>query len=337
MSWVGQVFNLEARFQQFLTGFLRARSYCVSDKRMIDCSTMLRILCTVGLVSMGIAVFPGVGSAQSLYNVSIDTSRVRGSPGRLVFDITSNQPLTNRTDLLRFTTDGLTDLPQTLGGLVTGDVIQGLSPAPFTRMTASTFLTELTIPFIAFGDSVSFGVNVSETPPRAQTPPDEFSFYLLDSAGSSLAGERGKPDFSVTITGQRGGTLTLGSGAVVSRGRTPEAAEPGGRSQAAVTVTQAWTIDDPALTKLAQPFEGTLTEYCNRRCAAETSCTGGAFGVAVDSDTFYAFDDIGNLKAQVALVESGVNPQTEGQFGHAKVVGVLNSNSVLTVLSVQVF
>ena len=304
---------------------------------------MRGLLCTAGLVSMGIIAFPGVGFTQSLYNVSINTSRVRGEPGKLVFDITSNQPLTNRADLLRFTTDGMTDLPQTIGGLVTGDVIQLLNPAGFTRISASTFLTELTIPFLAFGDSVSFGVNVSETPPGPQTPPDEFSFFILDPAGSSLSGDRGKPDFSVTITGQRGGALALGTGVVVPRGTTPDAeasedsSQAGRRPLVAVTVTPAWTTDDPTLNKQAQTFEGTLTEFCNRRCAGESTCTGGAFGVALDSDTFYAFDDIGNLKAQVALVESGVNPQTEGQFGRAKVVGVLNNNLVLTVLSVQVF
>jgi Flp pilus assembly protein TadD len=101
-----------------------------------------------------------------------------------------------------------------------------------------------------------------------------------------------------------------------------------------VQVTAGWTPDDPSLFQNAQIYEGDLTEFCNRRCKGEKICTGGAFGIAMKDGSFYSFDDAGNLKAQVALVESGQNPLVEGQWGRAKIVGVLQ-DSVITVRQVS--
>ena len=281
-------------------------------------------------------------SAQSIYRVSIDTSQIRGTSGTLVFDITSNFPLTNRVDVINFSTDGSVDLPQTQGELVTGDLIQRLNPARITRIKANTFFTELALPFTAFGDSITFALNASETGPLAGRPPDEFSLFLLDQDGHALgtANRRsGQPNFSITITGARGGEIDTGtgrgSGVAEEKGGAGSGEGRGARQpEVPVAITPAWTPDDPASFESAQTYEGDLTEFCNRRCKGEQICTGGAFGIAQPDGGFYSFDDIGNLKAQVALVESGQNPLVEGQWGHAKVVGILK-DSVITVREIS--
>jgi hypothetical protein len=275
-------------------------------------------------------------TAQSIYGVSIDTTSLRGSSGQLIFDITSNFPLTNRADIINFSTDGTFGLAETQGTLVEGDLVMHASPAKLTRLKADGFLTELVLPFSAFGDQISFTLNVSETGPLAGIPPDQVSLYLLGKNEQRLDNA---PNMSVTINGQRGGLLELPRQrpGADHAGDSEEAdrAHPG-RVPPTVpfAVVAASTPDDPALFRNAQTFIGTLTEYCKRRCAGEASCTGGAFGVQVDESTFYTFDDVSNLKAQVALVMDGANPLVEGQFGTAKVVGVLN-NSVLTIQTIS--
>jgi len=294
-----------------------------------------------------ILLFSAGGFSQSIYSVSIDTTSVRGNRGTLVFDITSNYPLTNRFDLINFSTDGITGLPQTQGEFTTGDIIQGLNPARFTRIKANSFFTELALPFIEFGDSISFTMNVSETAAVDGRPPDEVSLYLLDQQGRALGtahGRDGKPNLSIPITGERGGKLEISSPGP-GRGREPlsntievPAIVGAPRTKVPFDVTAGWTADDPALDRNAKTFEGDLTEYCRRRCKGEKICTGGAFGIAVNEDVFYAFDDVGNLKAQVLLVEGGKNPLIEGQWGRAKVVGILDPDTqVLTVRSISLF
>ena len=282
-------------------------------------------------------------SAQSIYSVSIDTSQVRGTAGTLVFDITSNFPLTNRVDVINFSTDGTLDLPQTQGDLVTGDLIQRLNPARITRIKANSFFTELALPFTTFGDSITFAINASETGPLAGRPPDEFSLFLLDQEGRTLGAANrrsGKPNLSITITGARGGEIDTGkpargSGLAEEKGGADSGEERGARQpDVAFTITPGWTSDDPSVFQNAQTFEGDLTEFCNRRCKGEQICTGGAFGIAQPDGGFYSFDDVGNLKAQVALVEGGQNPLVEGQWGHAKVVGILK-DSVITVREIS--
>jgi hypothetical protein len=299
-------------------------------------------------VAVAVVLFsPSFCSAQSIYRVSIDTSRLKGSSGMLVFDMTSNTPVTNRFDVINFITDGAIDSPETQGQFILGDLVQHLLPAKFTRINADTFFTELALPFITFGELISFTINVSETAPFSGRPPDELSLYLLGEGGRTLGpATKGNPNVSITITGERGGRLQVlpkGSGASETAEQSDQANQDRNVAeyvqQRAVTfaVTPAWIQDDPTLFQNAQTFEGILTVYCDRRCAGTTSCTGGAYGVALDKeDTFYPLDDVSGLKAQVALVESGKNPLTEGQLGHAKVVGIVK-DSVLILQSITLF
>jgi hypothetical protein len=301
------------------------------------------------LLACAVLVSVPTSLAQSVYSIAIDTAEVRGASGKLVFAVTSNRPLVNRVDIVNFVTDGSLGLPETEGTLVSGDLIQGLNPARFTRIKAYTFLTELAIPFTAYGNTIQFVVNVSETAPREDIPPDQLSVYLLDQEGRRLTRRRvrdTRPEFAITITGDRGGRLEVaGQKKVGAAGpeddtlpeNTPARdAETRANAMVRVQITPAWTADDPAVDEAAKTFEGNLSEFCNRRCDGALICTGGAFGISVNEDTFYTFDDIGNLKTQVALVDAGRNPLGEGPVGQAKVVGILNG-SVLTVRKVEIF
>lgn len=170
----------------------------------------MRPLSSVAVLAF-LLFFPHFCSAQSIYGVSLDTSRMRGSAGTLVFDITSNTPMTNRFDVINFSTDGTIGPPQTQGEFILGDLIQDYSlPAAFTRINADKFFTELALPFISLGDHISFTINVSETAPHDGRPPDEFSLYFLGLDGRTLAtGLTSNPYMSITITGERGGLLTV--------------------------------------------------------------------------------------------------------------------------------
>src|SRR5882762_10535973 len=147
----------------------------------------MHALCRVaGFAALLLYLSRDFSSAQSIYGISIDTTKLRGSSGKLIFDITSNRPLTNRLDVVNFITDGTTNLPETQGDLITGDLVQASRRARFTRIKANGFFTELSLPFVNFGDYVSFAINVSETRTLPGTPPDEFSLFLIGSEGEHL-------------------------------------------------------------------------------------------------------------------------------------------------------
>lgn len=139
------------------------------------------ILCAVALL---------LGSAQkleaTLYNVQIDTSALAGTPGAIAFDFTSSKPSDNFVNILNFSHDGLTGLPETRGGLVSGDIILGLNPAPATRIEDDSFFNSLVLPFDSFGTVISFAVQISENAPPPAEIPDEFSFFVLGSDGLPL-------------------------------------------------------------------------------------------------------------------------------------------------------
>jgi hypothetical protein len=297
--------------------------------------------------SFALLTVPYLCSAQSIYYVSIDTSPVKGAAGKLVFDITSNRPLTNRVDLINFLTDGVTGLPETQGELVSGDLILNSNPAKSTRMKAYGFFTELALPFQSFGTRVNFVVNASETGPQKDAPPDLFSVYLLDEEGQSLTSSRvgdSTPAVSITITGERGGKVSLApNGRKTFKIGEPyespskdaaDSPEVLRRATVAFNVTPGWIPDDPTQFTNAKTFSGPISEFCNRRCDGTDICTGGAFGIQIDANTFYIFDDVSNLKTQVAMVNAGFNPLGEGHVGSAKVVGVVNG-STLTIQTIS--
>lgn len=128
-------------------------------------------------------IFLGIASTQPAwateYRVEIDTSALQGEAGAIAFDFTSNTPGDNHVIILNFTHDGTTGLPETQGGLVLGDIILLLNPAPFTEIEGFSFFNELIVPFTSFGTQISFTVELTENPSGAGVVPDEFSFFIL--------------------------------------------------------------------------------------------------------------------------------------------------------------
>jgi hypothetical protein len=125
---------------------------------------------------------------DTLLNVSINTSAINGSSGKLVFDLTVNAPGTGDHAIIEnFSAPGATlGLPETLGGLVSGDLILGLNPAPFTIIDGDFFFNELTLNFIKFSNSLTFVLDLPNLAPLGGNPPDEFALFMLNKAGLPL-------------------------------------------------------------------------------------------------------------------------------------------------------
>lgn len=129
--------------------------------------------------------------AQSVQNVTINTSAVNGKPGRIVFDyVTSNGEQGASTVIRNFSAPQATlGLPSSTGGLITGDIILGTNPASQTEISTDYFgqgatFTELVVNFTKFSNSVTFSIQFPTLTPAAGSPPDQASFFILDGAGN---------------------------------------------------------------------------------------------------------------------------------------------------------
>jgi hypothetical protein len=113
--------------------------------------------------------------------------------------------------ILQFTHNGTTGLPETQGGLVTGDIILLLNPAPFTQIEDDFFFNELLIPFTSFGTSISFTVVITENASGSGQVPDEFSFFILGANRQPLFSSADPLDadslFAISVNGTTSGLL----------------------------------------------------------------------------------------------------------------------------------
>jgi len=285
------------------------------------------------LVLILTAVLIPASRAQSVYHVEVDTTRVEGSAGRVSFDLISNRLRTNRVDVFNFSTDGEMAAPETRGGLISGDLIDRDNPAKLTRIRGNEFRNELAVVFASFGKKVTFSVNVSESAPEPGQIPDQFSLSVLDAQGNPLrqaaAGEaKGDPNFAVIITGERGGQLEVYGRQVDRRirGRI-DGIDANGSPLVGLTITPAWISEEEENSLPIVIFHGGVEEFCTRRCVGEPNCEGGEFGIMDSEDNFYRFDDVGNLKARVAVIERGREPAGL----KARVTGSLLNKTVLRV------
>lgn len=158
--------------------------------------------------------------ADTTVNVTIDTTAVSGNAGKLIFDFTNGNPGNgNNVQILSFAAPGAAlGLPETQGGLVSGNLILGLNPANFTVIDSDFFFNELTVNFTKFSNKVTFIVHVSEVGPPTGNPPAQFALFILDSSGAPLPVTQdpfgANALSSIDVTGAAGGILNVFSPAV---------------------------------------------------------------------------------------------------------------------------
>lgn len=153
--------------------------------------------------------------ADTVEIVSINTSAINGTAGKLAFDFTNNNPGNgNHVQILNFAAPGATlGLPETQGGLVSGDLILGLNPAPFTIIDSDFFFNELIVNFAHFSNSIAFQLDLSQIPPTGGAPPAEFALFMLDASGLPIfpTGDPSGADalFTFDVTGTPSGVLNF--------------------------------------------------------------------------------------------------------------------------------
>jgi hypothetical protein len=148
---------------------------------------VLHYLRRLSIALIVIALTSLSASADIVENVSIDTSAVAGADLKVVFDVTANTPFLNTLNINNFSAPGSTmGLPETTGGLIDGDLILGLNPAPFTFIQTATFFNELIVNLAPVSNQVTFTLDSTTNAPASGVFSDEVAFYLLDSSYNAL-------------------------------------------------------------------------------------------------------------------------------------------------------
>jgi len=118
--------------------------------------------------------------ANSLYNVTIDTSGLSGDNGLLVFDFISGGGPANAVSISDFTTDG------TFGAATTTGTVVLIPNPPYPIGTVlliddpvNSVFNEYNSAF-TFGTTMSFVVDASENAPGSGNSPDELSLFFLE-------------------------------------------------------------------------------------------------------------------------------------------------------------
>lgn len=259
---------------------------------------------TVGLALMLALIIPamtaGLTSAQprqprptpqarphvvgQTYSVTIDTTKISGKSGKLVFDLTANGSATNVVNITNFSTDGSLGLPETQGGFIEGDIILGSNPAALTTISESYFgtpyfFTELAMNFNAFGNGVTFQFEPSQTFSAGQVP-DQLSLFMLDSTDQPLFPTAdplaANALLTVDINGAPGGHVAAFAPTVLTS-----------PSSFQITVPPLAPVGGPLVTLLATPVrlvdtrqQGTPIIAGNDQCFA---LVGGAGGIPSDA------------------------------------------------------
>jgi hypothetical protein len=169
-----------------------------------------------------------VNAAQ--YTVRINTTRVAGTPGALAIDFLADTATFHEVTIRDFSTDGTTGLPETEGGLVTGDLIELENPADFTEIDNGFFFNQVIIPFTRFGKEIVFTLQTQDGPVSDGGLPSEVSVFLLDEDRNALfpTGDPLGADalLALCITGDPDGDLQVFSPASLKPGAVVEATVP---------------------------------------------------------------------------------------------------------------
>jgi len=127
-------------------------------------------------------------AAAQFFQVSIDSTAVTGTAGKVAFDLISSDPAANSVFVSDITTDATLGVPETRGGQSTGGLFQNdptsVSMNDFSIQAGGVqspeFYTTLVLN-LTWGTSLAFTLNftgVANTGPI----PDLFALYLLDPA-----------------------------------------------------------------------------------------------------------------------------------------------------------
>lgn len=121
------------------------------------------------------------GGASSPIQVEIRSAPIAGQSGWMTFDVTSPAEVPfswNALYIYAYSSDGVRGLPETSGGLTSGDLILGIEPAYYTTMTVSDFYNHLALRMNTIGSATSFTVDLTTFYSFPSQYPEEFSFYL---------------------------------------------------------------------------------------------------------------------------------------------------------------
>jgi hypothetical protein len=141
----------------------------------------------------------------------------------LIIDFLAD-PLTSVNLYLRdFSTDGLLGLPETEGGLVTGDLIELENPAAYTQIENGSFFNQVLLPFQSFSNNITFTLQTDDSPPRSGGIPSEVSVYLVNEDRTDLLPTkdplRANAILSLGIDGSQTGNLRVYSPARKANGK----------------------------------------------------------------------------------------------------------------------
>jgi hypothetical protein len=116
-------------------------------------------------------------SADTLYQVAVDTTSLAGTSGTLAFDFTDGGPPSNQVTISDLTGDG------TLGISATTGSVSGSAPTSFT-LHDTVFFSEL-VQGLTLGKQLTFELDATTNAPAAGSLSDTLSFFILDSTGVS--------------------------------------------------------------------------------------------------------------------------------------------------------
>lgn len=116
-------------------------------------------------------------SADTLYQVTVDTTSLAGTAGTLAFDFIDGGPPANQVTISDLSSDG------TLGSSATTGSVSGSAPTTFT-LHDSAFFSEL-VQGVTLGKQLTFQLDATTNAPSSGSLADTLSFFILDSSGVS--------------------------------------------------------------------------------------------------------------------------------------------------------
>ncbi len=121
--------------------------------------------------------------ADTVYDVSIDTTSLLGSGSILAFDfIGGGGTQSNAVSIASFSTDG-TLIPAATSGAVNSGSVSGTLPGNVT-LTNASFFNEYQ-QGITVGSTITFQLDATTNAPTGSSVPDGFSLFFLDPAAAN--------------------------------------------------------------------------------------------------------------------------------------------------------